>query len=128
MMGRGQPTKYKPEYCERLIEHMKEGYSFEAFAAVVNVCEDTLYEWAKVQPDFSEAKKQAFSQSRYTWETNGMGSDMNPTIWIFNMKNRFPKQWRDRQEVKQETEHSISDDQVDLLADKLSEVFKLIDK
>ena len=27
----GRPTKYKPEYCEMLIEHMSEGLSFESF-------------------------------------------------------------------------------------------------
>lgn len=54
----GRPTKYKPEYCAQLIEHMKEGYSFEAFAGLICVSIDSLYEWTKVHPDFSEAKSQ----------------------------------------------------------------------
>ena len=113
-MPGGRPTKYKPEYCGLLIEHMATGLSFEAFAGVIEVCEDTLYEWAKVQPEFSEAKKMAFAKNRIFWEKlgvdhilnteSGFGSKMvnkkslNSTVWIFNMKNRFG--WRDRREVE----------------------------
>lgn len=60
----GQPTKYKPEYCEMLINHMAEGLSFESFAGLISVNYDTLYEWNKVQPDFSEAKKAGNAKRR----------------------------------------------------------------
>lgn len=57
-MSAGQPTKYKPEYCQALIEHMEKGGSFASFAAVARVCIDTVFEWAKIYPEFSDAKKQ----------------------------------------------------------------------
>jgi len=107
---------------------MSEGFSFESFGAIARVCEDTLYEWAKVHPEFSEAKKMAYVMNRYKWEENGIASDMNPTIWIFNMKNRFPKQWRDRQEVVQETTHKADVNNVNELAEKLAEVMKLAEE
>jgi hypothetical protein len=53
----GRPSKYDPKYCEQLVEHMAGIHSFETFAAIINVNPDTLYEWAKQHPEFSEAKK-----------------------------------------------------------------------
>lgn len=51
----GRPSLYKPEYCEKLIQHMARPRSFESFAAVIDVNRDTLYEWVKVHEDFSDA-------------------------------------------------------------------------
>ena len=105
----GRPTKYRDEYCDMLIAHMEQGLSFESFAGVISVNQDTLHEWAKVNPIFSEAKKMAFSKCLLWWEKAGRlglfagsGKDkkngnINPAIWIFNMKNRF--KWSDRVEV-----------------------------
>ena len=55
----GRPSLYKPEYCDMVIEHMAQGKSFETFGLKCNpkVHRDTLYEWAKVHPAFSDAKK-----------------------------------------------------------------------
>lgn len=95
----GRPSSYKPEYCAQLISHMSSGLSFETFAAAIKVNQDTLHEWAKVHPDFSEAKKEAWSQNMLFWERMGMTGmagkipGFNATVWIFNMKNRF--KWRD---------------------------------
>jgi hypothetical protein len=107
----GRPSKYKQEYDKLLVDHMASGLSYLSFAAVVNVNEDTLYEWEKVHPSFSEAKRDGFSRNRLFWEKLGVdyithqdskfGSSpkLNSTVWIFNMKNRFPREWRDRVEV-----------------------------
>jgi hypothetical protein len=100
----GQPTKYRPEYCQELIDYMSEGKSFEAFAGRVSVARCTLYEWVKVYPEFKEAKDIAFSKCLEKWEeigADGMyrGGKDNPfqaSIWIFQMKNRFG--WRDKVE------------------------------
>lgn len=104
-----------------LVEHMASGLSFTSFAAVIDVNEDTLHEWVKVHEDFSDTKKQAFSKNKLFWEKKGIeglwGDKMNvfnSTVWIFNMKNRFPVEWRDKKEI--ELEHSASD--------KLVKVFK----
>jgi hypothetical protein len=98
--------KYKPEFCQMLIEHMAEGYSFESFAKVAGVMEITLYRWTQpdgdwFKPDFYEAKQRAFAENRYFWESKGISGlttkEFNATIWVFNMKNRFG--WRDKQEM-----------------------------
>jgi len=63
-MPKGNPNpirpnllKYKPEYCELLIDHMSKGYSFETFCTLVNVVPSTIYEWKKDFPEFLEAYK-----------------------------------------------------------------------
>lgn len=95
----GRPSKYKKEYCDALIKHMASGLSFETFAAVIKVNQDTLHEWVKVHRAFSEAKKEAYSQSQLFYEKMGVAimagklAKPNVTAWIFNMKNRF--KWRD---------------------------------
>lgn len=104
----GRPTKYKKEYCEMLIAHMKSGLSYESFAAVANVCDDTLRQWEKDYKEFSASKKRAFIESRLFWEKIGIAGitgkikGFNIVGWIFNMKNRFPKEWREKHEIKLE--------------------------
>lgn len=105
----GRPTKYDPSYCEMLITHMEKGYSFESFAAVINVHRETLYAWASTLPEFSDAKKMAFDKNLYFWERMGLtglmedkeGLKLNSSVWIFNMKSRH--KWRDRHETEMPT-------------------------
>ena len=94
----GQPTKYKPEYCEELIKHMKSGYSYESFAAKVFVGISTLYNWEKAHPEFLEAKEIAFGQSLYHWENllnHAIRGDERvkgpPAVLIYSMRARFAK-------------------------------------
>lgn len=97
----GRPTKYKEEYCQKLIDHMAEGYSFDSFAGIVDVNIDTLYEWAKVHVEFSDAKSIGTAKSMAWWERIGrMGMIneipfFNDRIWRLNMINRFRSQWSD---------------------------------
>lgn len=54
----GRPTLYREEYCEMLIQHMKQGDSFATFGAILNppVSVQTVYDWAERHPRFLEAK------------------------------------------------------------------------
>ena len=131
----GRPTKYDENYCQMLIDHMDQGLSFETFAAVIKVNQDTLHEWVKVHPSFSEAKKVAFNKCLLFWEKlgidhiintsdsesqgEGVGSSksrsLNSAVWVFNMKNRF--KWRDKQpdeaDVVVNNVNNLSDDELD---------------
>lgn len=90
---RGAKTKYREEYCEQLVEHMAKGFSFESFAATVDVDRDTIYEWAKVHPEFSDAKKRGIVKSLLRFEAlalaNMTNKNFNTTSWIYQMKCRF---------------------------------------
>ena len=102
----GQPTKYKPEYCEQLLAHMRGGLSFDSFAALCESHIDTLYEWAKRHPEFSDAKKRGQALSLRFWEQTGLDGIrgqiqyFNASAWIFAMKNRF--KWRNEPEPEME--------------------------
>lgn len=101
----GQPTKYKSEYCEMMINHMAEGYSFEAFAGLIKVNKTTLYTWLALHKDFKEAKEIADEQSRLWAKTQlkeqirgNLKSHLVPLL--FFTKNKFPEEWRDRREIE----------------------------
>lgn len=113
---KGRPSEYEETYPEMLIEHYKKGYSFESFGGVVGVSKQTLYTWTKNFPPFLDAKKRGEMASLLEWEKKGIEGmyhetfkdddgmtitrNMNPSIWIFNMKNRFG--WRDKVEIVDE--------------------------
>ena len=51
-MGR---SKYKPEYCQLLEDHMSKGYSFASFSSLIKCNRDTIYEWKKRHPEFKDS-------------------------------------------------------------------------
>ena len=97
----GRPTKYRPEMCERVIELMKDGCSLVEVAADLGVDRDSLYEWRRVYPDFSDTIKRGVALSNSWWERNGRvnleNKDFSATLWYMNMKNRFG--WKDKTEI-----------------------------
>lgn len=115
-----RPTSYKREYCDLLIKHMAKGLSFESFAGRVGVSRRVLYDWLDSHEEFLHAKEIGIEKSLLKWEIAGVRGhfvekvrdeeshsgyrtdklQIIPSVWIFNMKNRFG--WRDRQ--KDETE------------------------
>jgi len=101
----GRPSLYREEYDELLIQHMEKGYSFESFAGVIGVCWDTLHEWVKVHPSFSEAKNLGKAKALKWWEgilrggAGGRIAGYNATSVIFALKNKAPQVWRDRVKI-----------------------------
>lgn len=105
-LTRGRPTKYLPEFCDKVIEVMAKGYSKEAVAGHLGIHKDTLYQWEKAHGDFSDALKTGLELSRMFWEKTAIdnlvyspkGKKADAVLWIFNMKNRF--NWTDKKEVE----------------------------
>lgn len=64
-MGRkaGQPTKYKEEYCEKVIEWGKLGELPIDWAGKLGCTPQTLHNWANSHPKFFEAFKAAKNYS-----------------------------------------------------------------
>lgn len=106
MAETGRPSKYKPTYCNLLIEHMQEGASIASFAAEIGVARSTINEWADAHPDFSEALKKGKAKCAAWWEkqlrgiaTEG-GGPGSATAVIFGLKNMASEDWREKQEVE----------------------------
>lgn len=114
-MSMGRPSKYLPEYCDKAIELMSEGASIYEIAYEFRVNQDTIHEWVKVHPDFSEALKQGKDLSQGWWIKNGrinlQNREFNSTLWYMNMKNRFG--WRDKPE--ETTKDTLIENLVELL-------------
>ena len=115
----GRPTKYKEEYDQMLIDHMAEGFTFEAFAGVVSVDRDTIYHWCSIHQTFSDAKKIGRSKQLLSDERVLKGLSIgliegSTAAHIFKMKNCH--KWVDKHEIAVK---DISDDE---LLDELKEL------
>lgn len=109
----GRPTKYKRAYCQMVIDHMEQGFSFESFAGLIGTHKQTIYDWRNTHPEFSDSVKIAFEKCRVWWEKQGMEGlwstkegTFNSSNYIFQMKNRFRDEWKDKHET--ENTHRIS--------------------
>lgn len=96
-----RPTLYLPEYCDQVIELGKQGKSVTQMACALDVHKDTLYEWAKVHEEFSDALTRAKQWSQNWWEDKGQGgldtSGFNASLWSRSMAARFPDDYTERQ-------------------------------
>lgn len=111
----GRPSEYKPDFCNAVIDFMSKGYSLTAFAGSIRMARDTVYDWCKKYPDFSDAVNQARA-TRITKLESGLfeaeGSQV--TAHIFALKNACPAEWKDVQHVENNNriEVSVSCDQM----------------
>jgi len=102
-----RPSDYDPAFCDQVIKLGKTGASKAEMAAELGVVRQTLDNWCEQHPEFLDAIKQAVSWSQAWWEKQGRiatfgGTDgFNATAFIFNMKNRFPADWKDKVEQEQ---------------------------
>lgn len=107
----GRPSKYDPDYPGLLIEHMREGGSFWTFGAVVGVGMQTLQRWLEEHEEFREAKHEGSLLEMHWWEnistkTASGRMDGNPTLIIWNQKNKWPKIYKERP-AKQKVDQTI---------------------
>jgi hypothetical protein len=149
-MGAGRPTTYKEEYNEQVTKLCRLGATDKEIADFFNVNEDTIHEWKKVHPEFSESIKagKMFADANVAQRLyeramgfehdseeikvvsvgNNGGSEVervqirkvyppDSTAAIFWLKNRRPKEWRDKQEIEQTS--TIKDERID--ASKLTD-------
>lgn len=124
----GRPTDYRPEYCGQLIEHMREGFSFETFGALCGTSKTTLHSWTREFSEFLAAKNAGELLSQLWWEKTGRIGMMGkapgfmPAVWIFNMKNRFG--WQDKISIETELPQ-YSDAQLFEAAKRANEILGL---
>jgi len=105
-------SRYKHEYCELLIAHLKKGLTMDTFGAKVGVVRSNVYEWLKLYKDFNTAYDigkqfaQEFFEARLTAKISGQnipGIDtkkIDTACLIFALKTRFHKTYGDRQKIE----------------------------
>lgn len=112
-MPAGRPTTYDPAFCDKVLELGAAGASKHEMALELGCGWQTFHNWQDAHPEFLDAVKAATLASQGWWErkgriaTFGEVPNFNATAFIFNMKNRFPDDWRDKQE--KDINHGISD-------------------
>lgn len=109
-----RPSLYEAEFCDRVIELGREGASKAEMSHALGVARSTFQLWEQEHSEFSVAVKKAVELSQGWWESQGRKAvfgkvpGFNATAFIFNMKNRFPADWRDKQEVEHSGEMTVS--------------------
>jgi hypothetical protein len=100
-MPAGRPTLYDERYCDDVVAFMGQGYSKTAFAGSIGVCHDTVIEWAKQHPEFSEAVKRGQAARTQCLEKTLIAGETGPkvTAHIFALKNASPEEWKDKTET-----------------------------
>jgi len=107
----GRPSKFKPAYCNEVIQHMAEGASLTSFAGEIGVARSTINQWMEDHPEFSEAARVGKAKCAAWWEKQGRaivqggGGPGASTLAVFGIKNMAPDDWREKQEV----DHTSSD-------------------
>lgn len=114
--------KYKEEYCELLIKHMKMGKSFDSFPSSIYAYDkqivglQTLYDWANKYEEFREAKQLAFQEALSYFETRAFAKtsgqkidginakDIDAYVLMGMLKTRFHKIYGDK------VQHDVAND------------------
>lgn len=106
----GRPTKYKPEFCAVVVASASEGKGLATIARELGVMRETMWRWGNAHSEFRNALKEAYEAGMSWWEeqgrmaTFGAVQGFNATAYIFQMKNRFKEDWRDK--IDHDVEHS----------------------
>lgn len=112
----GRPSSYDPLKLPAMMNLFENGASKTQVAArVFGVSREGFRLWEKNPPDmdgdgnseFSDAVQRGITASQAWWEdlaqTAVHDKKINSAVLIFNLKNRFPKDWRERHEVESVT-------------------------
>jgi hypothetical protein len=105
----GRPTLYRPEYCQRAIEFMGQGYSVTALAGELQIAKETIYLWIREHADFmhainrGRAARVAALETKLLTTSQGVGV----TAAIFALKNADPGEWQDRYHTETKVNVSI---------------------
>lgn len=105
----GRPSLFRDAYIEEVKSFMGQGHSLTAFAGEIGVARDTVYQWAREIPAFSDALNKARAKRVLAWENRlarqADGAQGSVAATIFALKNAAPDEWRDKIEVSQTVSH-----------------------
>ena len=116
----GRPSLYKPEYCAKVIELAKEGWSQTEIADELDVAKSQLNEWASRYPEFLNALSRAKTAEQRWWESTGRKAlekqGFNDRLWRTSMQARFREDYTERQIVQTDSPAQDGDADVRQLA------------
>ena len=100
-------TKYRPHFCNKVIDLMAEGASKKELAIELGVSPWSVSDWEKRHPEFHQAIRIGEMLSEAWWMREGRrnihNKEFNAVLFMMNMANRFG--WTRRWDVNAKTEH-----------------------
>lgn len=119
----GRPSKYKPVYCDEVINTMATGLSLTAFAGDIGVSRETVNNWQHEHPEFLDAVKTAKAKRTLALEKQMLAMENGPAVTarIFALKNADPEEWREKQHI----EHGVTSELAAIIAERRAKVAKL---
>lgn len=109
-MPAGRPTKYKPEYCERMIELASEGKLPMDWCIEFDVTYQSIHDWRKKHPEFAEAYEKAKQLTEACERDKMTGAE---SMLEFNKSKFMLSAYHRRSEVQKveaKTETSVTND------------------
>lgn len=99
----GRPSKYRPEFCERVIEMGRQCFTPEQMAAELGVSRSTLISWKHTKPAFKAAMQLASTYSQAAMEKIGFeglhDKSFNGQLWLKMMQARHRETYTERAEL-----------------------------
>ena len=95
-MPAGRPTLYDPSFVDKVDSYLENATrdnmhlpKVESFATYLGVHKDTIYEWAKLYPEFSDALKKILTIQAERLIDDGIygGKEVNATIVKLLLQN-----------------------------------------
>jgi hypothetical protein len=151
-MPAGRPSKYKPEYAEQAYKLCLLGATDKQLADFFSTSEQTVNSWKENYPEFLESLKRGkeiadatVAEKLYhraigyeheeivTASFQGRITDTmeitkhyapDPTAAIFWLKNRQPKQWRDKHEVESKNENTNNNFNFDITPEERDRIIQ----
>jgi hypothetical protein len=98
------PENLPDGWYETLYDAAAQGASKLEMATLLGLPERTFYKMRKDYPEFDTAIQELAQVAQVWWERQGRSlvtgdTSGNATAFIFQMKNRFPQDYRDRKEI-----------------------------
>jgi hypothetical protein len=128
-----EPCKLTKQDFEEILHLYKEGASDMEIKALIydkrgRFSNDLWDRWLKEEEIFSEIIKRGRVLSQVWWESQGRLSlkdkDFNYTGWYMNIKNRFKKDWMEKQSV--EMDFTSKGETINPAVSRLSEMVEVI--
>jgi len=129
--------KYRPEYCQKLIDHLRTGLSMQTFGGTIGVTRSTVYKWIDEIPEFAEAHDiglqlaQDFFEKRLVAKVSGQNipnidqKKIDTQALMFALKTRFHETYADKHDSRNISELRITKEDTKLL---INEAIELVEK
>jgi hypothetical protein len=112
----GRPPKYSPELAKKMAKLFARGFTDEEVAYIFDITRQVICLWREKHPEFfdtsksgkgesdGEVKRALFERAMGYTASDGKVYPPDTTACIFWLKNRQPKEWRDK------VDHAVSGD------------------